>query len=76
MLQVTDTSKHLHDMVQKYSSDEISREPVLLGLNTNQERNYETITLSLNMYIFDNILLENLLPPPCGEQGITDLMSG
>jgi hypothetical protein len=55
MLQVTDTSKHLHDMVQKYSSDEISREPVLLGLNTNQERNYETITLSLNMYIFVNM---------------------
>jgi hypothetical protein len=26
--------------------------PVLLGLNTKQEQNYETITLSLNMYIF------------------------
>ena len=25
--------------------------PVLLGLNTKQEWNYETITLSLNMYI-------------------------
>jgi hypothetical protein len=26
--------------------------PVLLSLNTKQERNYETITLSLNMYLF------------------------
>jgi hypothetical protein len=39
-------------MVQKYSSGEISREeltPILLGLNTKQERNYETI--ALNFYI-------------------------
>jgi hypothetical protein len=33
-------------MVQKYYSGEISHEPILLGLNTKQERNYETITLS------------------------------
>jgi hypothetical protein len=33
-----DKDKQLYDMVQKYSSGEISRE--LLGLNTKQERNY------------------------------------
>jgi hypothetical protein len=39
-------------MVQIYSSGEISCEQytVLLGLNANQERNYETI--ALNFYIY------------------------
>ena len=39
-------------MVQKYSSGEISREQdTLLRLNNNQERIYETITLSSCVYL-------------------------
>jgi hypothetical protein len=47
-----DKDKQLYDMVQIYSSGEISCEQytVLLGLNANQERNYETI--ALNFYIY------------------------
>ena len=46
-----DKDKQLYDMVQKSSSREITSEqystPVLLGVNTKQERKCETITLSL-----------------------------
>ena len=44
----------LHDMIQNYSSGEIlfNSTPVLLGLKTKQERNYETITLSTCVYLF------------------------
>ena len=44
--------KHLHDMIQKYSSCQISREQYL-GLNTKQERNYDTkkIVPCLHVYI-------------------------
>jgi len=40
--------KHLHDMVQKYSSGEISREHYTraLGFKYQEERNYDTIILS------------------------------
>ena len=44
-----DKDKQLHDMVQKYSSGEIYHE--LLCLNTKQEQNYETITLSSCIYL-------------------------
>jgi hypothetical protein len=41
-------------MIQNYSSGEIlfNSTPVLLGLKTKQERNYETITLSTCVYLF------------------------
>jgi hypothetical protein len=45
--------KHLHDMIQNYSSGEISHEQYiwLLGLNTKQEWDYETINLSSCIYL-------------------------
>ena len=53
-----DKDKHLDDMVQKYSSGQIIVDStlVLLGFNTKQERNYETITLYLHVYIFVKLL--------------------
>ena len=49
-----DKDNLLYDMVQKYSSGEISREQYIRTseLKTKQERNYEIIILSTCIYLF------------------------